>query len=271
MFTIFKAVTAAAVCALASASAQTLDAETLEETGLTPEEIKEGPFEVGEEGLPTLSDEPTETIDPFARDTFRLRPVVCPFGGRVDYDKELTSCQMLQVPENRSADETRMIELLVTTVKAEEPEDWDADEKGAWEKRPDPMIYLDGGPGGPGYTRTERFRFIADRTMRDLIILDQRGVGYSGDFCPHFGGADPEATNVATFEAYGDAQLMLNRVCLKNAAAAGVDLTGYSNPDNALDVVALRKALELESWNIWGISYGSTLALELLRIERRRI
>ncbi|MEM1381529.1 MAG: alpha/beta fold hydrolase [Pseudomonadota bacterium] len=264
MFRVFNAVAAAAALILAPAWAQ----ETLQ---LDPEDKAEVLTPSGDSTVAELTppdpESAVEARDPFALDTYRLRSFVCPFKGRVAYDDELTTCQMLEVPENRASDTTRMIEILVVTIVADEPEDWDAEEKGAWEKRPDPMIYLSGGPGGPAYGLTERFREVANRTMRDLILLDQRGTGFSSDFCRFYGNPEPEATNAADFESYLEAAEQLSRICFETAIAAGVDLQGYSNEDNALDVIALRKALGLETWNVWGISYGSTLALELLRVD----
>ncbi|NRA29902.1 MAG: hypothetical protein HRU11_06520, partial [Parvularculaceae bacterium] len=124
--------------------------------------------------------------DLFANDTYRLRPLVCPFGDRVSYDPELVHCEMLEVPENREAENSRMIELLVVTITPEEPEDWDTEENGKWSLRDDPMVYLQGGPGGPGYGFTDYFVATAEHTMRKLVVLDQRGVGYSEDFCPYY-------------------------------------------------------------------------------------
>ena len=215
----------------------------------------------------TAGTEPPAAADPFARDSFRLRPIACPFRGRFDYDDERTSCQLLQVPENRAAIDPRMIELLVVTLTATEPEDWDAAEKGEWVRRDDPVIFLQGGPGGPSAGLVEGFETVPGALMRDLILLEQRGIGYSDELCPYFADFDPEAANAATLGDYAEAQLDALRVCAETAMAAGVDLAGYSNNDNARDVVALRRAMGLDSWNLWGISYGSTLALELLRID----
>lgn len=208
-------------------------------------------------------------VDLFAKDTFRLRPLVCPFNGRIDYDPELIHCEMLEVPENREAENGRMIELLVLTITPEEPEDWDVEEQGAWSLRDDPMVYLQGGPGGPGYGFVNRFVPVAEHTMRKLMILDQRGVGYSDNFCPYYGLANPEAANADSFAEAVEHQMNLTRLCLDGALAAGVDLQGYSNEENARDVIALRRALGLDEWNVWGISYGSTLALELLRQDTK--
>jgi pimeloyl-ACP methyl ester carboxylesterase len=93
-----------------------------------------------------------------------------------------------------------------------------------------------------------------------MYILEQRGIGSSGDFCPFYSTRKPATGDVATFEESLDAGLARVSDCARNARAAGVDLTGYNTIENARDVKALRRALGFEKWNMWGISYGSILA-----------
>ena len=48
-------------------------------------------------------------------------------------------------------------------------------------------------------------------------------------------------------------------------AATGVDLAAYNTTENAADIADLRVALGIDSWNVYGVSYGSRLALTVLR------
>ena len=48
-------------------------------------------------------------------------------------------------------------------------------------------------------------------------------------------------------------------------AATGVDLAAYNSTENAADIADLRVALGIDSWNVYGVSYGSKLALIVLR------
>jgi pimeloyl-ACP methyl ester carboxylesterase len=43
------------------------------------------------------------------------------------------------------------------------------------------------------------------------------------------------------------------------------DITAYNTTQNALDTQALMRALGYEEWNLYGISYGTQLALEVMR------
>lgn len=53
--------------------------------------------------------------------------------------------------------------------------------------------------------------------------------------------------------------------------AEGFHLASYSSRENAADIAALRKQLGIEKWNVYGVSYGSDLAQQLLRTHREGI
>ena len=126
----------------------------------TPPNVEEQPIEVidPEAAVDTLAaaiEDSTET-DYFTRDTYKLTPMVCPFKGDVDYEPEHVSCGLLEVPENREKSRGRKLNLHYVKLHARKPGDWDAEERGEWAKRDDPIIYLTGGPGAKavGYVKT---------------------------------------------------------------------------------------------------------------------
>ncbi len=93
-----------------------------------------------------------------------------------------------------------------------------------------------------------------------MYILEQRGIAYSGDSCPRYSARKPENFAVDTFDGQQQASLTAAVDCAANAAVAGVDLSGYNTIENARDVHAFRRALGIEQWNVWGISYGTILS-----------
>ena len=141
----------------------------------------------------------------------------------------------------------------------------DAEEDGEWEKRDDPIIYLTGGPGVKAQGYVDRLKDHGVVQARDLYILEQRGIGWSGDFCPTYFLQDPTAANTPDWDKYQRAGLEAMETCFAAAQAANVDLSGYSSIENARDVKALRTALGFDQWNIWGISYGSILGQAYLK------
>jgi pimeloyl-ACP methyl ester carboxylesterase len=57
----------------------------------------------------------------------------------------------------------------------------------------------------------------------------------------------------------------LARPFLGRVAATGVDLASYDTAENASDIADLRTAMGIKEWDVYGVSYGSDLALTLLR------
>ena len=53
--------------------------------------------------------------------------------------------------------------------------------------------------------------------------------------------------------------------CVQQLTATGVDLSQYTTSASANDAVALVKALGYDDYNLYGISYGTRLALEVMR------
>ncbi|MEO0696088.1 MAG: alpha/beta fold hydrolase [Pseudomonadota bacterium] len=253
------------VPSLMGAMAQDLseDATAAEDTTV------EGVTEPGTDlDLPDLETDPI-LGDPrlFDKDTYTITPIVCAFKGRVDYDPEHTSCGLLTVPENREKKRPRDIRLNFVKLAAREPEDWDTEESGEWVKRDDPVIYLTGGPGAHLTGYVERLKDHGIRDTRDLFILEQRGIGYSDDFCPIYSVFDPATMNAKTPEEAAAAQLAQAEDCFRKAKDAKVDLSGYNSIENARDVKAMRQALGFEQWNVWGISYGSVLGQAYLKVD----
>jgi len=209
--------------------------------------------------------------DLFARDRFEITPIICPFKGAIRYKPGEVSCGRLLVPENREKPDSREIALNFVKIHARKPEKWDAKKNGEWFKREDAIIYLTGGPGAQAAGYVKRFVSHGVRDVRDLYVLEQRGIGWSQDFCPMFSMFDPSRSNTPDFQAYQRAQFAAVEDCFAKAHAAGVDLSGYNTIENARDVEALRRALGFKEWNVWGISYGSILGQAYLRQDPKGI
>ncbi|MEE4208590.1 MAG: alpha/beta fold hydrolase [Parvularcula sp.] len=190
---------------------------------------------------------------------------VCPFRGEIDYEPGEVSCGFIEVPENREDPESRTIRLLYVKIaaKASLP---DADEDtGVY--REDPIVYLTGGPGASVRSYVPRFLEHDVVKTRDLYVLQQRGIAESGPICAFFSRLRPElklAESVLETELEEAARI---KECVTSAKARGIDVTAYNTPENARDVKALREALGFESWNVWGISYGSHLGQMLTQVD----
>lgn len=179
-------------------------------------------------------------------------------------------CGFLVVRENRQRPDSRTIRLPVVIFPAAF-----APRAGSQADH-SPTLYLTGGPGGAAYLgeQEEVDSWWFERRLiakdRDLIVMGQRGTGLKEpDFdCEEFdspelllgaypSGATPPDRRRLAIEAARD--------CVRRLEADGVDLSAYNSRETAADIAELRQALGIESWNLYGVSYGTRLALSVLR------
>ncbi len=159
-------------------------------------------------------------------------------------------CGYLTVPEDHSRPQGPTIRLAVAIFKS-----------ASLSPAPDPVVYLQGGPGAPllaslGPVLTPANIPDAWSRNRDLILLDQRGVGYSQPSL-----ACTESTTMP--HATG---LQVVRACHDRLVQQGINLNAYNTIQNAEDVHDLVRALGYHQVNLDGGSYGSRLALTVMRL-----
>jgi pimeloyl-ACP methyl ester carboxylesterase len=171
----------------------------------------------------------------------------------------VTECGTLTVPEDRSDPTGAWIDLAVAVVHTN-----------AATPAPDAGVYLGGGPGGtvmdslPG-----RYKAVYGEA-RDVVLFDQRGVGLSEPNldCPERDEALWDT--YATAEPFADeleGLIAATEVCRDRLLLEGVDLDSYTSIESALDVRDLRRALGYEQWNLYGVSYGTSLAQQVVRAD----
>lgn len=193
----------------------------------------------------------------------RFEATPCPFEAEASV-LEQVRCGYVTVLENRSKPDGRRLRLAVAILKSL-----------SRTPRPDPVVRIGGGPGDPAVARTPSVmtRTAGDagelihalRGERDVILYDQRGVGFSDPvFCPE------EAANWAATTGGGPLarRARLREVvgrCGDAMRRLGFDLSQYNSAANALDLQDIRRALRYEQWNVYGHSYGSRVALIAMR------
>lgn len=162
----------------------------------------------------------------------------------------------LVVPQARNAPSDRTIKLKFVRFRSTS-------------KNPGPpIVYLAGGPGGSGIDAAKGARFplfLALREFGDVIALDQRGTGE----------AEPKMRCTEWFmvpfpkpldraEAENIFAVGMKK-CFDRLSQEGIDAKAYTTLESAHDINDLRKALGAEKITLWGISYGTHLALATLR------
>jgi pimeloyl-ACP methyl ester carboxylesterase len=103
---------------------------------------------------------------------------------------------------------------------------------------------------------------------RDLILVDQRGAGLSQPSlaCPEFDkvGVRPAKAPLSPAAIVRLDHAALQR-CRSRLVKAGVHLNEYNTVQNADDIAALRTTLDYKTVDLYGGSYGSILALQIMR------
>ncbi len=167
------------------------------------------------------------------------------------------SCGYLVVPEDRSRPAGRTIRLLVAKHPARSPE-----------KRPDPVVYLAGGPGDIAPLEINGLiaaDFIRDR---DIFVVSQRGTWFSEPALT-CAASDDFARALLGLRFYSEAtkraHLAATEACHRELTATGADLSAYNSTESAADFAELRDVLGFDAWNVYGTSYGSYLAQTLMR------
>lgn len=174
-------------------------------------------------------------------------------------------CGLLTVAENRDNPASRTIRLPVVVFAAAEP---DPDKA--------PILYLTGGPGGHAYLGEQDFidGWWEEQQMfpagHDFIVLGQRGTGLEEpDFdCEEFVPAEVGLAAHRRGDPPPDQRTLFleaAEACAQRLGEDGIDLTAYNSRESADDVAELRLALGIGDWHLYGVSYGTRLALSTLR------
>jgi pimeloyl-ACP methyl ester carboxylesterase len=201
-----------------------------------------------------------------------FEPAPCTFAGTEQFAGDAIECGYLVVPERHSNPEGRTIRLAVAILKrsaAGSPEEATEGE----DPQPAPLVMAQGGPGGstidaflPLYGNGQLSGLLEDR---DVVLFDQRGTLYSEPalLCSESITLTEETIEQdLTREESRRRSLETLQKCRDRLAASGVDLAAYNSLENAADIEALRTALGYGSINLYGVSYGTLLALHALHL-----
>lgn len=165
-------------------------------------------------------------------------------------------CGYLYVYEDRDL-KSGMVRLPVVVAKSTVPD-----------RREDPVLMINGGPGGVAFGPLQVIGELLSGELeglpwarnRDVIFYDQRGAGWSWPSlkCPEYWRARARLWDAAEMEAGIIA-------CRDRLLAEGIDLTAYNTSASADDIEDLRQSLNIDRWNLRGVSYGTRLALTAMR------
>ena len=162
------------------------------------------------------------------------------------------ACGYVMVPQDRGAPAGLWVKLPVVVVKAATPV------KGAV-----PVVYLHGGPGGgvvSGVAETLTAEVGLELVGRDQdwVFFDQRGAESArptldcGDLALNDAGPS------------GPAVVQALAACARRLEREGVDFRRYTSKDIVADLRDIRTALGLGEVKLYGLSYGTRVAMSAL-------
>ncbi len=174
----------------------------------------------------------------------------CLIQGEIPVKAEVAGlCGTLQVPEDRSNPGGRRIGLRVAVVPAL-----------AAVPAPDPFFAI---AGGPGDAATEFFAWLPGyyagvHATHDIVLVDQRGTGASNALTLP---PPPDTSGLSAPEANARLSAWLH----DSLAALDADPRFYTSTVAADDLDDVRAALGYDTIDLYGTSYGGTLAQYYLR------
>lgn len=204
----------------------------------------------------------SENTQLFTHTSTTFTPTTCMFELPVNISEgKDIQCGYLTVPSKRNQPDDKTIRLAIAIIKSVDPY-----------PKSDPIFIAQGGPGGstietyinPLLSESNRIR--ADR---DIVLFDQRGTLYSQPslYCNEYDSflMDHLETDLSS-EEYHQLFLDVMKDCQRRLVSQGIDLSDFNSIENAYDIEALRIALGYEKINLYGVSYGTLLALHYMRL-----
>ncbi len=155
-------------------------------------------------------------------------------------------CGTLTVAENPQRPDGTTIDLFVARIPARAPT-----------PAADPLVVIQGGPGGSSVELYVSMAgaFESVRKSRDILLVDQRGTGRSNALrC--------EVPDEAALDFDPELAAQFSRECRDSLPG---NPQFYTTSVAVQDLEAVRAELEYPSLNLYGVSYGTRVALHYLR------
>ncbi len=190
-------------------------------------------------------------------------PGPCPKPPNPVPELKTARCGRLVVPEDRANPNGKTISLSVAVVPAQ-----------AAIPKADPIVWLAGGPGDDAITEIPWALAGTLNRNRDVIFMSQRGTYTARPklTCPVVDRWAAETLDLPhDAPAAGRAYVAATKQCRAQLLKKGVDLGAYNTLESSNDLAELRQALGVKEWNVYGISYGTDLALNYMRMHPQGI
>ncbi|MFH0728005.1 MAG: alpha/beta hydrolase [Pseudomonadota bacterium] len=175
-----------------------------------------------------------------------------------------TECGYLIVPENHGKPNGKTIKVYVGIFK---------NPNGA--SSTEPVFYL---IGGPGAATTDAFTLFEDTSPgnyfrhtfgdnRDIVVIDQRGTNnsYPALYCSEELGPLRSQVYGIGFRDAAALRIKAFLTCYNRFKNEGIDLSAFDTFENASDIKDLARTLGYQKINIYSASYGTRLAMQMMK------
>ncbi len=205
----------------------------------------------------TLSAYPGRSIPVYQQADFRWQP--CWF--------KIPSSKMVQCGYFYPSDnESQQFEIRLPVVVIKNPEFSNSDHIKS-------LVYLSGGPGSPTGLDADSIEqwwswIDSNEWPANLVLFDQRGSGLSSPKleCPNmFAMIKENLQHHLTPKEEVHAWREAAQQCHEQLQKQGIQLSHYNTTRSSQDVSELMTLLGEKNWHLYGVSYGTRLALETLR------
>lgn len=149
-------------------------------------------------------------------------------------------CGTYEVFENREARSGRKIPLKIVLLPAKGPH-----------PAPDPVFFLEGGPGAGATLDAAELASDPVRARRDVVLVDTRGTGGSAPLDCRLWGDGTRLDHIFPLDAV---------TACRDGLAKKADLARYTTPAAMDDVDEVRRHLGYGQVNLNGASYGTFAA-----------
>jgi pimeloyl-ACP methyl ester carboxylesterase len=216
---------------------------------------------------PTLLTSPLQPIDlprimriiSYQIPTFNRTPCMFEVSAGVVIGPDV-QCGYLTVLEEHANSNGPTIQLAVVIIKSKDPN-----------PRPDPLFIAQGGPGGSTID-TYAEHLITNsrlRSNRDIVLFDQRGTLYSKPalMCKEIDQLTMDTLDKdLSPDEYMNLDIQAADACHARLAREGDNVEDFNSLENAADIEDLRLALGYDKINLYGVSYGTLLALHMMHL-----
>lgn len=168
-----------------------------------------------------------------------------------EINQETIEWRYLTVPENWDIPSGKKIKMAVAILKSTSKSN-----------NSNPVLYIEGGPGAGGIEGIWTWLKHPLREKSDIILVDVRGTGNSlPKFCPDLGQQFLEILSKNQNSTQDEQQKTIAAMaCKQDLISRDIDINEYNSKSIAKDLNALKNVLKYESWNVYGISYGTYTA-----------